>query len=421
MPEIYDCVVVGAGPAGGYAARLLAENGMSVLILEEHEQVGTPVHCTGIVGEKLIEKFQVPPHCIINRVNQVKCHFPSGDNFVIPTVIRPFVIDRALFDKLLFQRALEAGAHYKTSAHVKSVEKKKDSVRIHFENGSRDNVVEGKLCVIAVGAMSSLPRTLGFESPGSDYHTVQMDTRLKDINGIELYLGNRVAPGSFAYGVSTGGDTAKIGLITGKDPRKHFHYLLESSFMKGRILESLGSPRYRRMPFGVVRKSVSGRILTVGDSASQLKVTTGGGVFYGMRCAEILAETARKAFDGSNFNLSRIARYDGLWKQELKMELTAGMMLRRFLEKADDAWWDRIPNILKNEEIHRMMSSYKDFDYHYRFIFGFFRHSAPRNLILDLLRCCLTGSPNIFEEGEVREKVLPSTSLPPLPEFSGQT
>lgn len=35
MPQLYDCVIVGAGPAGGSAAYHLAKRGRSVLVLEK--------------------------------------------------------------------------------------------------------------------------------------------------------------------------------------------------------------------------------------------------------------------------------------------------------------------------------------------------------------------------------------------------
>ena len=44
-----DVVIVGAGPVGGRAAKLLAERGVSVLMLEEHEEVGRPFQCAGLV------------------------------------------------------------------------------------------------------------------------------------------------------------------------------------------------------------------------------------------------------------------------------------------------------------------------------------------------------------------------------------
>ena len=48
--NLRDVVVVGAGPAGSMTARRLAEQGHDVLLLEEHEAIGAPVHCTGLMG-----------------------------------------------------------------------------------------------------------------------------------------------------------------------------------------------------------------------------------------------------------------------------------------------------------------------------------------------------------------------------------
>ena len=45
-----DVLVVGAGPAGSMAARTAAENGVDVIILEEHKVPGTPVYCAEGIG-----------------------------------------------------------------------------------------------------------------------------------------------------------------------------------------------------------------------------------------------------------------------------------------------------------------------------------------------------------------------------------
>ena len=58
----YDVIIVGAGPAGSLAARRIAEKGIKVLLIEEHMNIGLPVHCSGWVSgcpftEKLIDEF----------------------------------------------------------------------------------------------------------------------------------------------------------------------------------------------------------------------------------------------------------------------------------------------------------------------------------------------------------------------------
>ena len=45
----WDVVIVGAGPVGGHTANLLAKLGHSVLLLEEHNEIGRPFQCAGLV------------------------------------------------------------------------------------------------------------------------------------------------------------------------------------------------------------------------------------------------------------------------------------------------------------------------------------------------------------------------------------
>lgn len=42
---LFDVAVIGAGPAGGSAARNSAKNGLKTVVLEEHKTIGEPVHC----------------------------------------------------------------------------------------------------------------------------------------------------------------------------------------------------------------------------------------------------------------------------------------------------------------------------------------------------------------------------------------
>ena len=45
----WDVVIVGAGPVGGRTGELLVQRGHRVLILEEHEEIGRPFQCAGLV------------------------------------------------------------------------------------------------------------------------------------------------------------------------------------------------------------------------------------------------------------------------------------------------------------------------------------------------------------------------------------
>jgi len=57
---VRDVVVIGSGPAGAITARSLAEQGHDVVVLEEHDAPGLPVHCTGLLGYEAFPEFDLP-------------------------------------------------------------------------------------------------------------------------------------------------------------------------------------------------------------------------------------------------------------------------------------------------------------------------------------------------------------------------
>ena len=56
LDQSWDVIIVGAGPTGGRAATHLASLGHSVLMLEEHNEIGRPFQCAGLVTPKAMHE-----------------------------------------------------------------------------------------------------------------------------------------------------------------------------------------------------------------------------------------------------------------------------------------------------------------------------------------------------------------------------
>src|SRR3989344_3586354 len=99
--------IIGAGPAGSYLGHLLAKEGQKVAIFEEHEIVGSPVQCTGIVTHSIERFFRLKKEVITNRLGKVEV---ISKNKRISVNVDEIVMWRDKFDQFLSGMAIDSGA-----------------------------------------------------------------------------------------------------------------------------------------------------------------------------------------------------------------------------------------------------------------------------------------------------------------------
>ena len=78
MAELYDAMVVGAGPVGSYLAYRLAKLGYRVIVFERRPKVGDTVCCTGIVGKECFDRFPIANNAILAQASSARFFSPSG-------------------------------------------------------------------------------------------------------------------------------------------------------------------------------------------------------------------------------------------------------------------------------------------------------------------------------------------------------
>jgi digeranylgeranylglycerophospholipid reductase len=325
---MYDVIIVGAGPAGCRTAELVARHGFKVLIIEEHAAIGRPTQCTGLVSQKI---GKLPASIVVNKIKTVK--FFSGDGcFEIKSKHAVYVIDRAKYDIWLAAKAKTAGAKFKMQTRFLDldVERQKNCVKVKTSRG----IYEAKIVVGADGPNSLVAKNSGIKLPKNILYGLQVRTGAAgfDVDAVELWFGDDIAPGLFAWVVPENRKTARVGLLTNKNPAVYLEKFLARRFCsaKIKICDKTGDV----IRFGLMKKTAGERMLLVGDAACHVKPFSAGGLVYNKITAELAARAIIKSLRAKNFSEKFfIANYDKEWKKELTKPIKRGMMFKKIFSK----------------------------------------------------------------------------------------
>jgi digeranylgeranylglycerophospholipid reductase len=345
---LYDVVIIGGGPVGSRLAQRLAELGHRVAVIEQKEYPGKQVCCTGIISQECARSFAVADDLILRKLSSARLISPSGKVLRLwQEEAQACVLDRAGFDVTLAQRAQNAGARYLFSSRVKKLAVASDKVSIEIVQDGERLDCDARVVVIACGFNSRLVETLGLGKIGHYVRGAQVEVAAPTLEEMELYFGDEVAPGFFAWLVPAQPATARVGLLSRHNPGPHLKKLLSFLAAQGKIAPAEAEVSYGRVPLKPLARTYHDRLLIVGTAAGQVKPTTGGGIYYGLLCADIAAETLHQALAGNDLSARGLAGYQRRWQHRLGQELKKGYRIRRFYQDLSDRQIDRLFDTVK--------------------------------------------------------------------------
>ncbi len=159
---MFDCIIVGAGPAGSSAAYHLAKQRHSVLVVEKADFPRTK-SCGGGVSPAIAQWFDFDFSPVVqNHVSQVKYTFKMGDpaEVQLKDVTPMWMVQREQFDNFLIEQAIGQGAEFKSGVEVTGASLQGDTWQVQTSAGT----FEGKYLIAADGANSTVAKLLGMSN-----------------------------------------------------------------------------------------------------------------------------------------------------------------------------------------------------------------------------------------------------------------
>jgi len=378
----YDVAVVGAGPIGCFVAQQLAEKGIQVAVFEEHTTIGQPLHCAGLVTQRVFDILHCSPGDIVqNTIYGAHIHGPSGLTLTIGgNKIHALVINRQRFDETLAANAQHAGVDLNRGHKVITAQQQGTKVSLSIQHNKTISTARCNILIGADGPHSHIRKIFKFPHPTEMLQGIgaELTNTTLDPKFVHIFIGHQIAPGFFAWVIPTNtqGTTARIGLCIKKQAthqlQHYFTTLLQHPLIKdATMIQKFGGT----IPLGPLKKTTTNHLMLVGDAAAQVKPTSGGGIYPGLLCATHCAITAEGALQHHRYDEHVLQTYHTRWTKEIGRELALGMRFRRAFTTFTDAQISKYLKKLQNQRALDVINTYGDIDYPSRLAFPLLKAS----------------------------------------------
>ncbi|MDD5302502.1 MAG: FAD-dependent oxidoreductase [Elusimicrobia bacterium] len=309
----YDCVIVGAGPAGSAAALYLSRAGRSVALIDRaafprRKACGEGIMPAGVAVLRELGVYEEA--AALGRAlrgvsyttrdgRQARAAFPAGAGLAVP---------REDLDHLLLKRAAAApGVSVFEKTEARAIALTAEGVRVRLADGALD----ARRLIAADGLASPALKALGVARRGPGKKRYGLSTRLKGIEGLgdfvevfllgggELYL--TPLPGA---GRATAALLLESSTLTGETGgREDAFWRLARSHpaLTARLARAkIDAPLIGLGPLaGAPARCEDGPWLAAGDAAGAVDPLVGDGIFLALRGGRLAAEETDAALSGA--------------------------------------------------------------------------------------------------------------------------
>lgn len=322
-------VVIGASVGGSTAAHTLVSAGVPVVLLERDLSWVKP--CGGALPPVAFKEFDLPQSLISRKVYKAEVYSPSGRMTSIDVVgVEKSADDyiamtrREDLDPWLRQRAVENGAQL-IEGRLTGLQVHADGVTVTYRDreNRQTQTIEAEAVIGADGAYSTtaklldlprLPRCIAIQE--RIYLPPEKMARWEETAA--LYLGQEVSPDLYAW-VFPKSDHVAVGCGAGPGNTTEARQLLAN--LKERLADELSGGEVfleeaHALPMSPRPHMAFDRVMLVGDAAGLVVHTSGEGIYWAMKSAQLAAQTLAESLP--DVSAQALRKYEQIWWREYR-------------------------------------------------------------------------------------------------------
>lgn len=354
----YDIAVVGAGPIGSTIAYELSKESYSVALFDKKEDIGYPLQCAGIVDKNISNLNEIPEEFIINKVKGANIFSPKGEYLeVSKKSSQAYVLDRINYDKFLLNRAISNGVSFFNSHKLNSLDRINGTLK--FDNGK---TISAEVIVGCDGSISFCSNSLNNKQSYffASQYLIEIEKELNH-DFVYLFLNGKISPG-FIWFIPLSKKKFRLGLFSKLNIKNEMKVLDDFLYSNPLFKNYTILNKYHGIipKFDFNKTIAKDRLILLGDAASQVKPTSGGGLNLGFKCSYIAKEAIINFLN--NPEKYPLENYQDEVYSNLENEINKQMKLHKTFALLDDNDFNAIVNSLKKNSAEDIISEYGEID-----------------------------------------------------------
>ena len=373
----YDVVVVGGGPAGSTTAKIVAERGFEVLVLEKYT-LDREKPCAGAITNRVVEHFRIPEEAIARNCTGIFLCGPKNRTVVFGKHGKIRLVMRSIFDKILCEMAMDKGAEFfDNSPVIEPRIKNRKVIGVNARIRGKTKTIKAKLVIGADGTPSTIAKKLQLYSGKRNtlgfcfQYQMQLSNELIEQrigSNVEAYYGSQWIPYGYTW-IFPKNNIVTVGCVSGIDViqqrkikiKQYLDNFIKKHPVASKKLEGAKVLRCQAHLIGypgVLKDNVADGCLIVGDANGTVSLWTSEGIWYSMKSGEAAGIAAVETLEKGDVSASSIRmRYSQNFDQKVKDDLRLAAKIFNFVNSDSkqertvvaiikDRWWANLVETL---------------------------------------------------------------------------